>query len=179
MKNLSVIKSSNYRIAQHAQLVWKRFFEKSLYSRRPFPQISKLAQAVTLALSRSDVVVPGIFTLTCGNVAWAQKSTNLDTVHSNLARNTLYARAEDGHVFLTSLLHLALEGVVLLVRAFYLAILFSPSIILAPFADCLGHQFRKTWLQVVHHTLERAGPAFIKWGQWAATRPDLFPSDVY
>jgi predicted unusual protein kinase regulating ubiquinone biosynthesis (AarF/ABC1/UbiB family) len=23
-----------------------------------------------------------------------------------------------------------------------------------------------------------AGPAFIKWGQWAATRPDLFPPDL-
>lgn len=23
-----------------------------------------------------------------------------------------------------------------------------------------------------------AGPAFIKWGQWAATRPDMFPQDL-
>ncbi|KAM7506145.1 hypothetical protein LguiB_005049 [Lonicera macranthoides] len=175
LKHLSAIKSSNYRIAHHAQLVWRRLCEKSLYSQRPFPQISKLAQAVTLALTRSYVVVSGIFALTCGNVAWAQTSTNLDTFQP---RNALYARAEDGHVFLTSLLHSALEGIVLLVRAFYLAILFSPSIIMAPFAVCLGHQFRKTWLQVVHHTLERAGPAFIKWGQWAATRLDLFPSDM-
>ena len=27
-------------------------------------------------------------------------------------------------------------------------------------------------------TLEKAGPAFIKWGQWAATRHDLFPPDL-
>ena len=33
-------------------------------------------------------------------------------------------------------------------------------------------------LQLVRWTLERAGPAFIKWGQWSATRPDLFPPDV-
>lgn len=26
--------------------------------------------------------------------------------------------------------------------------------------------------------LARAGAAFIKWGQWAATRPDLFPKDM-
>lgn len=26
--------------------------------------------------------------------------------------------------------------------------------------------------------VERAGPAFIKWGQWAATRRDLFPPDL-
>jgi aarF domain-containing kinase len=25
--------------------------------------------------------------------------------------------------------------------------------------------------------LEAAGPAFIKWGQWAATRHDMFPPD--
>ena len=30
-------------------------------------------------------------------------------------------------------------------------------------------------MQLVRWTLERAGPAFIKWGQWSATRPDLFP----
>ena len=27
-------------------------------------------------------------------------------------------------------------------------------------------------------TLERLGPAFIKWGQWAATRRDMFPPDL-
>eukprot|EP00891_Asterochloris_glomerata_P006606 jgi/Astpho2/6606/fgenesh1_pm.00101_%23_7_t len=33
-------------------------------------------------------------------------------------------------------------------------------------------------MDLVVWTLERAGPAFIKWGQWAATRPDLFPPDL-
>lgn len=41
----------------------------------------------------------------------------------------------------------------------------------------LGLQ-RQRWLDLVVWTLERAGPAFIKWGQWAATRPDLFPPDL-
>eukprot|EP00951_Prasinocladus_malaysianus_P007341 scaffold52807_cov39-Prasinocladus_malaysianus.AAC.1 len=27
-------------------------------------------------------------------------------------------------------------------------------------------------------SLEAAGPAFIKWGQWAASRHDLFPKDL-
>ncbi|CAA3005869.1 probable serine threonine- kinase abkC isoform X1 [Olea europaea subsp. europaea] len=49
---------------------------------------------------------------------------------------------------------------------------------MAPFADSLGPEFRKLWLCTVHQTLEKAGPAFIKWGQWAATRPDLFPRDL-
>ncbi|KAF3646672.1 putative kinesin-like protein NACK1-like [Capsicum annuum] len=49
---------------------------------------------------------------------------------------------------------------------------------MAPFADAFGPSFRKLWLQVIRSTLERAGPAFIKWGQWAATRPDLFSRDL-
>ncbi|PKI65649.1 hypothetical protein CRG98_013944 [Punica granatum] len=49
---------------------------------------------------------------------------------------------------------------------------------MAPLVDTLGAQFRKRWLRLVHSTLEKAGPAFIKWGQWVATRPDLFPRDL-
>lgn len=37
---------------------------------------------------------------------------------------------------------------------------------------------RESWLRLVKWTLERAGPAFIKWGQWASTRPDLFAKDL-
>lgn len=38
-----------------------------------------------------------------------------------------------------------------------------------------GDMLRSTWLLVLRLTLERSGAAFIKWGQWAATRPDIFP----
>ena len=33
-------------------------------------------------------------------------------------------------------------------------------------------------MRASRQTLEAAGPAFIKWGQWAATRHDLFPPDL-
>lgn len=64
-----------------------------------------------------------------------------------------------------------------MMRAFYLLLLFTPASLTAPFAVGLGLQ-RQHWLDLVVWTLERAGPAFIKWGQWAATRPDLFPPDL-
>ncbi|XP_028124130.1 probable serine/threonine-protein kinase abkC [Camellia sinensis] len=170
----STIPASN-TVAHHAQVAWKRLSQMSSQNCQTSLLISRTAQAVSLALSRSYMVVPGIFALTCGNLALAQTSADMDPFYS---RKALYMRAEDGHAFVTSLLFAVFEGVVLLLRAIYLAILFSPSIVMGPFADCFGPQFRKTWLQVVHHTLERAGPAFIKWGQWAATRPDLFPRDL-
>ena len=49
---------------------------------------------------------------------------------------------------------------------------------MAPFASMFEGRYREIWLQLVHRSLEKAGAAFIKWGQWAATRPDLFPRDL-
>ncbi|XWS18285.1 hypothetical protein CRYUN_Cryun32bG0030700 [Craigia yunnanensis] len=168
--------SASSAVTHHAQIAWKRLTHKCPASGRTFPHISRIAQAVSLALSRSHLIVPGIFGLTCARLALAQR-TLVETDYYP-SQNSLYMRAQDGHAFVSSILLSVVEGVILLVRALYLAVLFSPSIIMAPFADSCGPQFRKMWLEVVHRTLETAGPAFIKWGQWAATRPDLFPRDL-
>lgn len=163
-------------MSHHAQLTWKRISQKCHSSGGGFPRTNRIAQAVSLGLIRSPLVVPGIFAFTTGKLAWAEKSF-VDTDYYP-SPNAFYKRAQHGHAFVTSLVYSVYEGIVLLLRALYLLILFSPSIMMAPFADCCGTQFRRLWLQVVHRTLERAGPAFIKWGQWAATRPDLFPRDL-
>ncbi|XP_004234135.2 uncharacterized protein [Solanum lycopersicum] len=175
----SATSSSNPK-AHHARLAWRRFLLISFYRGRTSIPLSRIAQAFSLALCRSAVVVPGIFALRYGkNVAVAEAEAEaMPVMDLSSPRNTFYLRAQDSHVLFTRLILSAFEGVVLLVRAFYLAILFSPSILMAPFAEVLGPRYRKIWLQVVHRTLERAGPAFIKWGQWAATRPDLFPRDL-
>ena len=62
-------------------------------------------------------------------------------------------------------------------RLTWLLFLFTPVVLFAPIA--VRHDMmRKDWLRLLRKTLERAGPAFIKWGQWAATRADLFPPDL-
>lgn len=160
----------------HAQIAWKRLFHESYATDRMFLGISRIARGVSFALTRSPLIVPGIFAFTSGQLAWAQRAS-MDSKHY-LSQSSFYTHAEDGHAYVTSLLYSVVEGVILLVRAFYLAILFSPSIVMAPFADICGPRFRDLWLVVVLRTLEKAGPAFIKWGQWAATRPDLFPRDL-
>ncbi|CAD7697705.1 unnamed protein product [Ostreobium quekettii] len=70
-----------------------------------------------------------------------------------------------------------LEELALLLRAVYLGLLFTPVILTAP---VLLHfeGSRLMWYKLVLWTLEHAGPAFQKWGQWGATRPDLFPADL-
>ncbi|XP_041024430.1 probable serine/threonine-protein kinase abkC [Juglans microcarpa x Juglans regia] len=174
-RNFSAISASSV-VTNHAQVAWKRLYQKYSPNGHSFPPINRIAQAVSLSLTRSHLLVPSIFAFTCGQLAWAQR-TLADSEHYP-SPNTLYMRAQDGHAYMTSLLFSVVEGVVLLVRALYLAILFSPSVMMAPFVDYFGPQYRKMWLQIVLRTLEKAGPAFIKWGQWAATRPDLFPRDL-
>jgi len=163
-------------MAHHAQNMWRRISQVHSSHGSACPSITRIAQAFSLASTRSHLIVPGIFTLIFGELALTQTAR----AESNYlpSRNDVYLRAQDGHAYMTRLLFDVIEVLVLVLRAIYLAILFSPSIAMAPFADSLGPQFRNYWLQVVHRTLEKAGPAFIKWGQWAATRPDLFPRDL-
>lgn len=73
--------------------------------------------------------------------------------------------------------HVLVEEVLTIVRAFYLTLLFTPVVLSMPLAG-MSPEHRTRWLELVRWTLERAGPAFIKWGQWAATRPDLFAPDL-
>ncbi|KAK9269057.1 hypothetical protein L1049_000825 [Liquidambar formosana] len=174
-KNFYALSASD-AISHHAQVAWKRLSQICSYSGPALPPISRIACAVSLALTRSNLVAPGVIALIIGEFAWMQRTWA--EAESFPTRNALYMHAQDGHVYLSSFVFSLLEGFILFLRAIYLVILFSPCIAMAPFVDSLGIQFRKTWLRVVHLTLEKAGPAFIKWGQWAAARPDLFPRDL-
>ncbi|XP_054777683.1 uncharacterized protein LOC129285805 [Prosopis cineraria] len=178
VRNFSVVSASNALI-HHSKLAWKRLYRNRKYSYNgynTFPSINIIAQAVSLALNRSFLLVPGIFAIACGELVWAQQDWG-DVEHFP-SRSALYMRAHDGYAYIFSSVFMVVEILVLLVRAVYLAILFTPSIVIAPCAGYFGPKFRKMWLQIVHCSLEKAGPAFIKWGQWAATRPDLFPQDL-
>lgn len=86
-------------VSHHAQIAWKRISRKSFYKGQTFIRLSRFAQALSLALSRSYVVLPGFLALTYGrNIALAQASPDF------------YRHAEDGHVLITSLLHSIFEG---------------------------------------------------------------------
>lgn len=163
-------------ISRHAQIAWKRLSHICSYNGPALPPISRIACAVSVALTRSPLVAPSVIFFIIGELALADRT--LAYAEPLPAGSTLFMHVRDGHIYLISLVFSLLEGLILLFRVIYLSLLFTPSIAMVPFVDSLGIQFRKTWLHVVRHTLERAGPAFIKWGQWAATRPDLFPRDL-
>ncbi|XP_022753960.1 probable serine/threonine-protein kinase abkC [Durio zibethinus] len=168
--------SSSYVFSDNAQVTWKRLFQLFYYDGPALTPISRIACAVTLALSRSNLVVSAFMAFMIGELAWTQQKWAEAGDFS--AKDTLYMQAQNGRIYLASFVLFLWEFIILLFRAIYLAILFLPSIAMAPFVDSLGVEFRKMWLRVVHRTLEKAGPAFIKWGQWVAIRPDLFPRDL-
>lgn len=70
-----------------------------------------------------------------------------------------------------------LEEALIALRALYLCLLFVPAMA-ATLLVALTGVGRELWLDQLVWTLQQSGPAFIKWGQWASTRPDLFPADV-
>jgi len=71
-------------------------------------------------------------------------------------------------------------------RALCLVLLFTPVVATAALLRLVAPMLparalaaaRRSWARLLRGTLGAAGPAFIKWGQWAATRGDLFPPHV-
>lgn len=147
---------------------WRTAWERMLT--RPHSSLSRLrpteamAKAVSLACAWSHLPL-GIMAIAFGHsVAHSQGTTvSLPSSPSSSVLSSLYTFFD-------------ICGLV--TRSLYLLILFMPAVLTAPFANMFGGYFWPAWLQLVHHTLEFAGAAFIKWGQWAATRPDLFPKDL-
>ncbi|CDP05846.1 unnamed protein product [Coffea canephora] len=175
LKKVAFYSTSN-PVPYHARIAWRRLAHICSYSSSILPPLSRIACAVSLALTRSKLVAPGILAFIVGELGW--KRGFRAEAEGFPTGDFFYTQAQFGLVHLTSFIFLILEGLMLFLRAIYLGILFSPCIFMAPFAESLGSEYRKTWLQTVRITLEKAGPAFIKWGQWAATRPDLFASDL-
>ncbi|CAD7969104.1 unnamed protein product [Amoebophrya sp. A25] len=161
------------------------------------PTIRKrLADAVLRGPSRArggqmfrySVVSGGVFLCLSSTIAAAEgpKSTELD----RLKERHREERQNVGEKFQPSCL-------ALLYRFLSLSWIFFPCLMWAPWcllvspwlnasrsvADSEDHREAETsrrnlqlwWFQRLRVCLERAGPVFIKWGQWSSTRYDLFP----
>ena len=62
-------------------------------------------------------------------------------------------------------------------RGLYLLYLFSAAILTALLA-LVSERFRSPyWYRMITCAISQAGAAFIKWGQWASARPDIFPEE--
>jgi len=66
----------------------------------------------------------------------------------------------------------------LILRAIVLLIYFLPVLLGIPLALVLKLFRERIFFRLITDALARAGTAFIKWGQWASTRPDMFPEKL-
>ncbi|KAH9610681.1 hypothetical protein KSS87_003690, partial [Heliosperma pusillum] len=174
-RNYSVLHANN-SITHHALNAWKRLSKTQSYQGSAISSISRIVRAFSIASTKSHILLPGTFALLIGEIS--RTRTSFSDSDYITPKNAVYMHTQDGRAYVRRLFFDVVEVFILLLRAITLAVLFTPSIAMAPFADSFGPEFRNLWLRVVHRTLEQAGPAFIKWGQWAATRPDLFPRDL-
>lgn len=72
-----------------------------------------------------------------------------------------------------------LEAFGCIFRAIELFILFIPLMVTIPVMWLPGSRYWKwRWYRLLLFTLELCGPTFIKIGQWASTRPDIFHQDL-
>jgi aarF domain-containing kinase len=65
----------------------------------------------------------------------------------------------------------------IIMRATYLFLLFQPVLWTMPLAFFSAVFRNVVWFNLVAITVSHSGAAFIKWGQWASTRPDMFPEE--
>ena len=63
----------------------------------------------------------------------------------------------------------------LFTRAIVLLLIFLPTVLTALLARYWRTFRERVWFPLMKTALASAGTAFIKWGQWASTRPDVFP----
>lgn len=68
-----------------------------------------------------------------------------------------------------------IEPIITISRFFELTLIFSPILILTPISYFKNGSL--VWYKVIKWSLENAGASFIKLGQWAASRTDIFPSE--
>lgn len=73
----------------------------------------------------------------------------------------------------TSWLSDLLETLRVIIRSIQMAILLAPLIVTAPFAAAVPRA-QKLWLDLLVGTIQVCGPVYVKLGQWASTRRDLF-----
>jgi len=79
---------------------------------------------------------------------------------------------------LKSLVTKAIVLILVIFRTVRMVLLVSPLVMTAPLALYSSGFRQNYWFGLLVYTIERCGPVYVKLGQWAATRRDLFPQEM-
>ncbi|XP_041111197.1 uncharacterized aarF domain-containing protein kinase 2 isoform X2 [Polyodon spathula] len=116
-------------------------------------------------------------TLACWGVDKAVLSVaNCQEVALKEAELKLITRSQPESSLLSLQLHRLRFALQLGLRSFVLFLKFSPLLLLYPLS-LVSHRLASLWLDLLLWAVESSGPTFIKLGQWASTRRDLFSEE--
>ena len=100
-----------------------------------------------------------------------QDAAKVADINRIVQRKTLLGRILSIYIRMTEIIFVVL-------RTIQLTLYFLPLVLSAPFA-WFNRWFRvKVWYEMLVMILEQCGPIFVKMGQWASTRRDIFSDDV-
>ncbi|XP_051975981.1 uncharacterized aarF domain-containing protein kinase 2 [Xyrauchen texanus] len=107
----------------------------------------------------------GLFCWTAGGITYA-------TAQKAIGQQRLTERKSVARVHVHRLVFIFRLGL----RAMVIFLKFSPLLLLYPLT-LLSHRWASNWLDVLLWVTETSGPTFIKLGQWASTRRDIFSQE--
>ncbi|KAM9808215.1 putative aarF domain-containing protein kinase 2 [Neosynchiropus ocellatus] len=121
-------------------------------------------------LKRPSSLVPRVTLLCWGAVNASPSSWTASCQHAAAVRH----QAADRKSLLKVQVHNLVFLLRLSLRALVLLLKFGPLLLLSPLA-LLSSTCASFWLDALLWVTESSGPTFIKLGQWASTRRDIFP----
>nr|XP_006001291.1 PREDICTED: uncharacterized aarF domain-containing protein kinase 2 isoform X2 [Latimeria chalumnae] len=151
---------------------------RTLIGRRHLPSLRTDYKSIRLLLGGRNVsklkALPRI-TFICLGVRHASctlSSQNVSVSEEKLLKQPLSAKKNP----LVRLFWKLQFGLLLGLRALVLFLKFGPLLLLYPFC-CWSVRLVSFWLDLLLRMIESSGPAFIKLGQWASTRRDIFSEE--
>ncbi|XP_019370966.1 PREDICTED: uncharacterized aarF domain-containing protein kinase 2 isoform X3 [Gavialis gangeticus] len=134
-----------------------------------FPSDDKLSWFKTQLLAKTTLACWGITELSLG-VRCQEAPNKCTQIKGAVLPKPVGEKPSSGFLwYLGFSLHLGLRACVLLLK-------FGPLILLYPWTY-LSSGFTSLWLQLLLKATQSSGPTFIKLGQWASTRRDLFSEE--
>lgn len=145
--------------------------------RSTFQRVGSLARTRFIQSHRTCLVkrgqiltrIPKVTLLFCGTVKASSYAARCQeaTLPSQTTDRKSVAKVQVHN--LVFFLRLTLRALVLLLK-------FGPIVLLSPFT-LVSSRWASCWLDALLWVTESSGPAFIKLGQWASTRRDIFPQE--
>lgn len=102
-------------------------------------------------------------------------NSEIDRLHS--VKSLLVGQMRLWHHVLRTLASNLVQFVLVSLRYIRNSILFGPLLVSYPLVLLFPDRLQDVWLRALLRSIELSGPTFIKLGQWASTRRDLFAQD--